>query len=1072
MTNAGFPEGAGAEYEEDRARLERLLRDRSGPPQAQAHALLEFATELLVAARNLDFGQQASTAALQRLEQEEDTDFVLRSYAHMQVGGLALIQGDQEQARLHVERMRHFAEIAGESEAQTQAEMLLANLAQARGDLAQAQQHWGQVLRLSARAEDVDQQAAANWFIGMLAVDQGKLAEARRHVEQVLALTENPLLLGGAELLLGGLARRHGNLAKAKQHARRSVELAEAANSVLGRGDSCLFAAQLSRDEGNLAEAQRLAEQALNLAEAAGDELEPEESLRFLSQAHCVAGTLARERGDLTEGQRLAEKALELAETAGSRGMQADAHDLLALIAGHEWGDLSRARQHAERALELAEATGDVLQQSRAQNKLGELAGHQSGDLTQAREQVQRALQLAEAAEDVFEQAHDHAMLGEIARVQGDPSVFEEHVKQALELAEAVHHRVGQGNAHHLLAELHYQRGQVPQAREHLEQALSLAKSAGDTPEQSKAHLMLGDLARLRHEYPSACNHAQKALELAAEAGDDIGAAKAHVVLSNTLVADSPWELATALKHMMAAIRTRERVRLRVGSSADRARILADSADWDQVALSQAASLGDGWAGLELAEIGRGEALAQLLHSRGTYGDAPEPVRALLHDLDEVHSRRGALLDPRPIADERVIDPGLLRARKEAQEELDERIAQLHRELATAVGSAFQRAFTAEPIAADSLRARLRGNVHALLLRLFPLPHGEGSGGRLLYSVWVPPEPTKSPVIEEKELTAEQVNWLTDLTSPRDAHLAGWRLLEDTGHRWRRELGECLLPAELRTHLSELSRSTEGEPPTLLIVPSGELWGLPFATLDVSGRCLLDLAALTLLPALRMLPETPPLRQPHKDGGGSAQALAYITRPDAQAERDQLAHDYGSQLDVETDPQQLVTKLRNGDRYQLGVLSVHGDAELGLAHSIELQHDPPHKLSAARLLGLSLPPRLVIGACWSTRVSSGPGEEPIGLPTVALTRGATSLTTALYPVPDKATGTILAAYYQQLAAGVPPVHALRNAQRGYIAAAQHDDSPDWELGGTPGYWAGLTLLTIEPGLQGSGDRDG
>ncbi|MFF5546835.1 tetratricopeptide repeat protein [Streptomyces olivaceoviridis] len=1031
--------------------------------------MLEFATQL-VTAGNLDVGWLASTAALQRLEEEEDTNFILRSYAHMQVGGLAMMQGDQEQAQLHMERMGHFAEIAGESEAQTRAETLLAGLAQARGDLAQAQQHWGQVLRLSAMAEDVDQQAAANWFIGMLAVDQGKLAEARRHVEQVLELSENPLLLGGAELLLGGLARRHGNLAKAKQHARRSIELAEAADSVLGRGDSYLFAAQLSRDEGELDEAQRFADQALNLAEAANDELEPDESLRFLSQAHCVAGTLARERGDLAEGQRLAEKALELAETAGSRGMQADAHDLLALISGHEWGDLSRARQHAERALELAEATGDVLQQSRAQHQLGELAGHESGDLTQAREQVQRALQLAEAAEDVFEQAHDHAMLGEIARVQGAPSVFEDHVQRALELAEAVHHRVGQGNAHHLLAELYYQRGDVPQAREHLEQALSLARSAGDTPEQSKAHLMLGDLARLRQEYPSARDHAQKALELAVEAGDDLGAAKAHVVLSNALVADSPWELATALKHMMAAIRTRERVRLRVGSSADRARILAESADWDQVALSQAARLGDGWAGLELAEIGRGEAVAQLLHSRGTYGDAPEPVRALLHDLDELHSRKGALLDPPPIADEPVIDPGLLRARKEVQEELDERIAQLHRELATAVGSAFQRAFTAEPIAADSLRGRLRGNVHALLLRLFP--YSQESGGRLLYSVWVPPEPTESPVIEEKKLTAEQVNWLTDLTSPRDAHLAGWRLLEDTGHRWRRELGECLLPVGLRTLLSDVSRNTEGEPPTLLIVPSGELWGLPFATLDVSGRCLLDLAALTLLPALRMLPETPLLRKPQKDGRGPAQALAYITRPDAQAERDQLAHDYGSQLDVETDPQQLVTKLRNGDRYQLGVLSVHGDSELGLAHSIELQRDPPHKLSAARLLGLSLPSRLVIGACWSTRVSSGPGEEPIGLPTVALTRGATSLTTALYPVPDKATGTILAAYYQQLAAGVPPVHALRNAQRGYIAAAQHDDSPDWELGRTPGYWAGLTLLTIEPGPQGSGDRDG
>ncbi|WP_159395068.1 CHAT domain-containing protein [Streptomyces sp. 2323.1] len=1044
--------------------MERLLGDISRPPKEQARALLEFSTELTVAARNLDIGLRASTAALERIEQDEDPDFVLQSYAHMQVGGLALLQGDEEQARFHIEQMRHFAEIAGDSQAQTGAETLLAQLAQARGDLAQAQQHWGQVLRLGELAEDVDQQGGANWFMGQIALDQGDISEARGHAEQVMALTENPELVAGAELLLGGLARRRGDLIRAKQHGRRSVEFAEAAGGVLGRGDSCLFMAQLARDEGDLDEGRRLAEEALALAQSASDELEPHESLRFLSQAHCVAGTLARERGDLAEGQRLAERALELAEAAGSRGMQADAHDLLAVIAGHEWGDLARARHHAEVLLELAEATGDVLQQSRAQQQLGELAGHASGDLAnlaQARERVQRALELAEAAGDLFEQAHDRVMLGEIARVQGDPAVFEDHVQRALGLAEAANHRVGQGNAHHLLAQLYYERGEVRQAREHLEQALVLAESAGDTPEQSKAHLMLGDLARLRHEYLAACDHARKALELAGEAGDDIGAAKAHVVLSNALVALSPRELQAGLEHLMAAIRLRERVRLRVGSAPDRARILAQSEDWDQVALSRAASLRDGWAGLELAEIGRGEALAELLHSHDSHRDAPELVQALLTELEEAHSRKGVLLNARPLSDERFVDPGLLRARQKAQGELDERIARLHRELATAVGSAFQRVFTAEPVAVDSLRARLHGNVHALLLRLFP--HEQKPDSRLLYSVWVPPDSTKSPVVEETVLTAEQVNWLTDLTSPKDAHLAGWRLLEDTEHPWRRELGERLLPAGLRTHLTTLSRNTEEVPPTLLIVPSGELWGLPFATLEVGRRNLLDFAALALLPALRMLPDTAPVNQQQKDGGKEAQALSYITRP--SAELDQLARDYANRLDEETDPERLVAKLRSGDRYQLGVLSVHGDSELGLAHSIELQRDPPHKLSAARLLGLNLPPHLVIGACWSNRISSGPGEEPIGLPTVALTRGATALTTGLYPVPDKATGTILSAYYRELAAGLPPVHALRNAQRSYIASAQHNGS-DWELGPTPGYWAGLTILTTEPGQQG------
>ncbi|MEU6234994.1 CHAT domain-containing protein [Kitasatospora sp. NPDC047058] len=1052
----------------DRARLERLLSESSGSLNERARALVEFSIELAVAARSLDIGMQAASSALTLLDQETEPDLVLRSYTHMQVGGLAMQLGEYEQARFHMDRMRHFAEAAGDPQAQTRAEILLANLAKARGDLAQAQQHWGNALPL---LEDVDQQSGAHWFMGTLAADRGHIAEAKEHAEQALTFAKNPVAQGAAELLLADLARRRGDLYQAQQHARRSIDRVELADNVLGQGDSYLFAAQLARDRGDPSEGQRLVSRALSLAETATEELEPEELHSFLSYAHRVAGGLARDRGDLAEGQRLADLALELAGASGSRAAQISAHDLQAQLAWHEWGDLARARHHAEQALALAEAAGDVLAQSRAHAMLGELAGRDPANLAQVREHVQLALKLAEAAEDVFEQCHDHAVLGEEARVRGDLAAAQEHAAQALQLAEAIEHRVGQGNAHHLLAELYYARDNVPEAQRHLQVALILAESAGDVPEQGKAHLMLGDLARLGNDLSGAREHAQKALDLAERARNENGAAKAHVLLSNVLVAGPREDWPAALDHILAAVRAREGVRQCVASAADRVRILAESADWDQIGLSLAADLHDGFAALELAEIGRGEALSELLHSRDTHRDLPEPVQDLLTQLEEAHASKSALLDLQPIPDQRTIGQGLQDARRRTHDELDKRIAQLHRELATLVGSAFQQVFAVEPVAVDHLRARLQGNVHALLLRLFP--YDQVPGSRLLYSVWVPPDPSEVPVIEENILTTEQVGWLTDLTNANNAnnaYFAGWDLLDETEHRWRRELGDQLLPTELRRRLSDPRSSREEDSPILLIIPSGELWGVPFAALDVGGSYLLDLAALTLLPALRMLPDDLPLEKQPEDRR-NARALAYMAEVSVTAERAQLIHDYADRLEEESDPERLVAKLRTGDRYQLGVLSVHGDAELGLAHGLELRRDPPYKLSAARLLGLRLPPYLVLGACWSMRVSSGPGEEPIGLSTVALTRGAASLATAVYPVPDKATGIILAIYYQQLAAGLPPAHALRNAQREYIAEAWSNaqrERSDVELGWTPGYWAGLEILTTEPQRRPAG----
>ncbi|MEU8845294.1 CHAT domain-containing protein [Streptomyces sp. NPDC048564] len=105
------------------------------------------------------------------------------------------------------------------------------------------------------------------------------------------------------------------------------------------------------------------------------------------------------------------------------------------------------------------------------------------------------------------------------------------------------------------------------------------------------------------------------------------------------------------------------------------------------------------------------------------------------------------------------------------------------------------------------------------------------------------------------------------------------------------------------------------------------------------------------------------------------------------------------------------------------------------------------------------PRTLLINACLSAELDERRGTDPLGIPTVALCRGAETVIGGIFPLPDgraknprysHPTARILAILYRLLATGVPPSTALRSAQRQYRA----------EVGPVPPrLWAGLVSIT-------------
>ncbi|MEU6211360.1 CHAT domain-containing protein [Streptomyces sp. NPDC047023] len=409
--------------------------------------------------------------------------------------------------------------------------------------------------------------------------------------------------------------------------------------------------------------------------------------------------------------------------------------------------------------------------------------------------------------------------------------------------------------------------------------------------------------------------------------------------------------------------------------------------------------------------------------------------------------------------------------------------AQAYERLETLVSARFRQAMGGGPDgpddAADAREYAVARGVHVLQTRL--LDDGEQA---CVAGLWTAPDGSRHPFLhpvdtERKRLLGEVTGTIAarheeDATPPEAApgevraQAPNWRttpryrhLVDRNSEAWAVLTG-LLLPPELITLLRDTD--PEGDVPGLLLVPDASLWRVPWAALRVAPTGheghLLDRAILAMLPSLSLLTGTRPTAPPPGDGA-AGRAFSYLAgvHPGGLAvERDALDAAYGADVTHATGPAGLLTALDPGEApYAVGAASVHGNSRPGLAHALLL--DRGTTLSAARMLTLRFPRTLVVSACFSAELDGRRGTDPLGIPTVALCRGADTVIGGIFPLPDgelpgnrpdHATAKVVAILYGLLAEGVPPSTALRRAQRQWRRDTGHP--PPW-------LWAGLVSIT-------------
>jgi hypothetical protein len=415
--------------------------------------------------------------------------------------------------------------------------------------------------------------------------------------------------------------------------------------------------------------------------------------------------------------------------------------------------------------------------------------------------------------------------------------------------------------------------------------------------------------------------------------------------------------------------------------------------------------------------------------------------------------------------------------------------AQVYERLETLVSLRFRWVIGADPHAptADSRAYARRWNSHVVQARLVT----NATESRVV-GLWTTPGGTRYPFVHPvRGAAGALLGDVAGIDSLRDgresvttrepdhagetegvrAQAPDWRTSPRCHHLTSRDvspwaaLAGLLLPPGLLETLRHIDPT--GSVPKLLVVPDSSLWRVPWAALSVAPDArdgyVVDRAVLAMSPSLSLMEEQQQAhRLPSGTGSGSRErAFAFLSGVDAEGldmERAALDAAYGSDVTHAHSPEQLLSLLApDGVDYALGTASVHGNDRPGLAHALRL--DRTTTLSAARMLTLRFPHTLLINACLSAELDERHGTDPLGIPTVALCRGAETVIGGIFPLPDgKArnaryshpTARILAVLYQLLAEGVAPSTALRSAQRRFRA----------EVGSVPPrLWAGLVSIT-------------
>jgi CHAT domain-containing protein/Tfp pilus assembly protein PilF len=851
---------------------------------------------------------------------------------------------------------------------------------------------------------------------------RGNFSEALARFRQAQDLAEqigDRAGMSDATLKVGVIYYIQGNQAQALEHFQKSLALSEA----LGDKPKMIMALGSIGDfhslQGNYAQALEYIQKCLALSEALGDK----------AKMSMVLGSIANiqvAEGDYTQALENYRKSLALSEASADKIGVSRTMDNIGIVHRLQ-GDYAKALEYYQKSLVLSEAS-DKIGIGRVLRNIGNVH-YAQGNYAQALEYYQKGLMQSEALGDKVGLSVTLNNMGNVHCDQGNYTQALEYYQKSLAMSEALGYKVVVSLAQDNMGNVHYDQGNYTQALEYYQKELMQSEALGNKVGVSTALKHIGNVYARQGHHAQALEQYQKSLALSEAIGDNEMVSGSLIEVGRTYRALN--QLTPARQAFEKAIATIETLRTQVaGGEQDQQRFFEKRIDPYQVMVELLVTANQFSAALAHAERAKARVLLDVLNSgrvsiskamTSTEQERERRFNNQLVSLNTQISREN--LRPQP-------DPARLNDLK----------AQLQK--ARLEYEAFQTGLYA---AHPELKAR-RGDVETLTSEQARslLPDTRS----VLVEYVVTDERTYLFTLtgNAAETTTElKVYPLEIKRQELNNRVARFREAVANGSPAFRRRARDLYDLLLKPAAAQLEGRT-----SLIIVPDGVLWELPFQALQPDpNRYLIEDCAIAYAPSLTALREMIKQRDGKKASAGSPTLLAFgnpalgtqtVTRvksvlmdekldplPEAERQVNVMRQIYGtakSKVYIGAEANEERAKAEAGG-YRILHLATHGilnNSSPMYSHLLLAQTESETDkvgedglLEAWEIMKLDLNADLtVLSACETARGRVGAGEGMIGLSWALFVAGCPTSVVSQWKVDSASTTELMLEFHRKL----------------------------------------------------------
>ncbi len=860
---------------------------------------------------------------------------------------------------------------------------------------------------------------------------------------------------------IGDVHRHQGNYAQALEHYQKSLAIFETLGGKDGVARALGSIGIVHESQGNYAQALENFQNSLTLSEALGDK---DGIARTLGNIGMVHG----EQGNNTQALELFQKSLTLKEATGDKSGIAITLRNIGLLHFRQ-GDYAQALEYYLKSLRLSEALGDRGTIAITLNVIAAVHGSQR-NYDQALEYYHKSLMLSEALGDKVGVALTLGNIGAIYDEKGNHGQALEYYQKSLTLSEVLGDKHAMAGTLNNIGGFYRLQGNYEQALKNLRKSLELSEALGDKATVSHTLTVIGEVSELQGNHAQALDFAGRATVLAKQVGSPIEIYRAQYLAGQSYLALNQLTAARqAFEEAIAAIETLRT--LVAGGQQDQQRFFEDRLLPYQAMVELLLAQNQSSAAIAYAERAKARVLLDVLHSgrinvnKAMTSAEQEQERGLNNHLVSFNTQISREnLRPQP-------DPARLSDLKAQLQK-----ARLEYE-----------AFQTDLYAAHPELKTQRGEVDMLTLEqagdLFPdaqsalLEYVVTDDRTYLFAL------TRNSAASSVEL---KVYPLEIKRKELDERAAQFREILAKGSPGFRQPARGLYDVLIKPAAAQLQGRR-----SLIIVPDGPLWELPFQALQPTAtRYLIEDCAIAYAPSLTALREMIKVRHERKDSAGSRTLLAFgnpalgketIARtksvlmdekldplPEAERQVNVLSRIYGaanSKVYIGAEASEERIKAETGG-YRILHLATHGvlnDSSPMYSYVLLAQREGDIReagedglLEAWEIMKMDLKADLVVlSACDTARGRLGAGEGVIGLSWALFVAGCPASVVSQWKVDSAATTDLMLEFHRQLKSQMDnssnefsAARALREAALKLLRNNQYRH---------PFYWAGFVV---------------